>query len=548
MSKSLDRRQFLRLSLGVAAAATATACAGPTPTQAPAATAVPPTKAPAAPAATAVPATPAPAATAVPPTAAPKAAAPAACPKGEICIKASTVKLPTDKVTFRWLDSGDTKAVFWKEFFKKYQEAHPNITCQYDGLPWNEIAKIVPLGIQNGNLHDCFSIPLGITSAQAYSEGWLRAFDDLVPDLAELKKNFPPASFIEGINVFGGKTYGLPHVTPKRTGTMLLYNQEYMDKAGFDPLAKPFSWEDYRAAAKKITEQGAGKYYGVIIGGNQLNRWGDVVQSLAEFASGIGQLDYRTGEYAYTQDAYIAAMELLLAIKADGSFFPGYLSINAPQARAQIAQGAAGMILQGLWCLPQWKKDNPTFKWGAAHTPVFDPKKIFPRHISSNAGAEMWIYAKSKNPEIAADILYYRATLEGAYAWNKICGISDTHLFPQALETASDDPRELNALKLQEGMFKLGPDPLIRNPEVAKVNLELKAITPNFNEVIQGLMSGQLTDVKKQFKDLADRANKELDRAIKAAQDKGAKVSRDDYVFKNWDPTKDYTEADYKAL
>jgi len=62
------------------------------------------------------------------------------------------------------------------------------------------------------------------------------------------------------------------------------------------------------------------------------------------------------------------------------------------------------------------------------------------------------------------------------------------------------------------------------------------------------LMSGQLTDVKKQFKDLADRANKELDRAIKAAQDKGAKVSRDDYVFKNWDPTKDYTEADYKAL
>jgi multiple sugar transport system substrate-binding protein len=93
----------------------------------------------------------------------------------------------------------------------------------------------------------------------------------------------------------------------------------------------------------------------------------------------------------------------------------------------------------------------------------------------------------------------------------------------------------------------VGPSPLIRNGDVAKVALELTAVTPNFNEVIQGLMAGQLTDVKKQFQDLADRSNAELDRAIKAAQDKGAQISRDDYVFSNWDPMQDYTQADYAA-
>lgn len=65
---------------------------------------------------------------------------------------------------------------------------------------------------------------------------------------------------------------------------------------------------------------------------------------------------------------------------------------------------------------------------------------------------------------------------------------------------------------------------------------------------MQGIYTGQLGDAKKAMQDLTDRSDKELDRAIKAAQAKGAKVSRDDYVFPNWDPTKDYTEADYAAL
>ena len=38
------------------------------------------------------------------------------------------------------------------------------------------------------------------------------------------------------------------------------------------------------------------------------------------------------------------------------------------------------------------------------------------------------------------------------------------------------------------------------------------------------------------------------ERAIKAARAKGANVSRDDFVFPNWDPTRDYANEDYAAL
>ena len=522
---------------------------------APAATAVPaaaPTKA----AATTASVTTVPAA-AGPTTGPATIAAVGACPKGDICIKATTVKLTKDPVTFRWLDTGDVKAEFWKKFFGLYHQAHPNVTCTYDGLGWNEIAKIVPLGIQNGNLHDVYSIPQGMASSQAFAEGWIRALDDQIPDLDKLKAAFPPMSFIEGINVFNGKTYSLPTGTNARSNSILLFNKEYMQKAGYDPMAKPFTWDDYRACAKKITEQGAGKYYGVIDGGNQLTRWGFMVGDLSRMSGGGsyiiqngpgGYLNLRKGEYIFMDDTYIGAIEMLLALKADGSIFPGMMSMNALQARAQFGSGNAGMMLQGLWCLDTWKKENPTLKYGVATTPTIKGGGAYsPMHYAAGGNNEMWVYAKTKVPDVAADVLYHRSTLEGQYAWNKIAGVGNPAIFPEAVETASTDPIDVAGLKMQFSQFRLGPTPAVRNSDCAKVDVEFKTITPNVDQVIQGLVSGQITGVKQAMQGAKDAYEKELDRAIKAAKDKGAKVSRDDYVFSNWDLNKDYAEADYKA-
>ncbi len=47
------------------------------------------------------------------------------------------------------------------------------------------------------------------------------------------------------------------------------------------------------------------------------------------------------------------------------------------------------------------------------------------------------------------------------------------------------------------------------------------------------------------MEDLQSRANAELDRAIAAAQEKGAEVSRDDFIFADWDPTAEYTADNY---
>jgi multiple sugar transport system substrate-binding protein len=81
---------------------------------------------------------------------------------------------------------------------------------------------------------------------------------------------------------------------------------------------------------------------------------------------------------------------------------------------------------------------------------------------------------------------------------------------------------------------------------VAQVQAEMKDIRPNLGEIVQGALSGTVSDWKGALKDLSDKLTAERDRAIKVVQGKGVKVSVDDWIFANWDTTKDYDSTFYK--
>lgn len=76
----------------------------------------------------------------------------------------------------------------------------------------------------------------------------------------------------------------------------------------------------------------------------------------------------------------------------------------------------------------------------------------------------------------------------------------------------------------------------------------MQPVQPDFGQVVQGIFTGQLSDARAALTDLQSREDAELERAIEAARANGAQVTRDDWVFPNWDPTRDYVEADYAAL
>ena len=474
----------------------------------------------------------------------------------DITIPDSGAMLPTDDVTLRWVDSGDQKAVFFKAFFDAYQTVHPNIKVAYDPLPWNEIAQVVPLGIRNGTAHDVFQLPLSVSGAQAVSEGWVQPLDDVIPNIEEWKAKFPAGVFLPGVTDFDGKTYSLPFTSAKRYGSHLLYNKEMMTQAGYDPESEPLTWSTFRDAAKQITEQGAGAYYGFIMGGNQINRWADITRNFARMAGAVGggggqvtaDMNFLTGEYSYNTEEYIAAVELLLQLRDDGSVFPGMLSINAPQARAFMPQGAAGMILQGPWNIPQWERENPEFDFGLSTQPLPDDGDVWPLTISEGGSNALWIFKDSPNAAVAGDIFHYLGTVEGQTQWANLVGAADAPVLPEALGNADLSPRAEQALNMFVDQIRVGPNPVVRNPDIVQVTLELRTPEPTFAQVIQGLYTEQLSDVSAQLNDVQERYTAELERAIEAANAKDANVSRDDWVFPNWDPREDYGAADYEAL
>jgi multiple sugar transport system substrate-binding protein len=474
---------------------------------------------------------------------------------GVIVIPEPVTQLPTDEVTFRWVDSGDVKAFFWREFFQLYQEKHPNITMDYQGLPWNEIQQVVPGGVQNRNAPDVFQIPTNIPAAQAAREGWGAALDDVIPNFAEFKARFPAGTFVPGITDFDGKTYTMPLTTTRRHGSLLLFNRPYLQEAGLDPVATPFTWEQFRDAARVLTEQGAGEYYGLIFEGNQVNRFSNFVNTLARMAGrpvgifpGDAPFDWKTGEFTFTDERWAAAIELLLAIRDDGSVFPGSMSLNAPEARAQMPQGAAAMIIQGPWNISQWRREAPDFDFGVAQPPVSSSGELTPYHVGPGGENQMWVYADSQLKEVAGDILNYIGSLEGQIAWAKIVGIADAPIFPEAQAEITGDEEATQAIDIFAQTIRQGPDPRVRNPEAAQVYTELQPVQPDFGTVVQGLYVGQLDDPAEAMQGLQDAWEAELERAIGAAQAADAQVTRDDFVFANWSPADDYTDEDYAAL
>lgn len=475
---------------------------------------------------------------------------PAADPM-EIVLPETGVTLPSDDVKFRWVDSGDSKALFFKKYFDTFTQAHSNITFDYLGIPWTEIAEIVPLGVRNGNAPDVFQIPVdSIPVVEAVRAGWVRPIDDLIPNFDAWKAGFPPSSFIEGINVFDGRVYTFPRSTSKRGVKLTLYNRKYLEEAGYNPEETPLTVDTFREAARKVTEAGQGQYYGLIFPGQQVGRWEDTVRFIAALAgaSAAGDINLKTGEYAFASEQYLAAVELLIAINEDGSVFPGSMSLNDPKARAQMVQGVAGLELEGEFAIPIWLRDNPDFDFGVSGFPIPADGTFTPITYQNTATNHQWVYADSKYPEIAGEIFYYLGSEAGQLAFVSITGGSDPSVYESANKNAPLAHQMRQAYKVFDKTMRLGPDPRIRNPDTAQVYLNMKRPTPSFGETVQGIFSGQLGDPKSAMQDLNDRYEHAFDDAIKAAQDDGYDVSRDDYVFPNWDPTKDYTPEQYKEL
>ena len=172
--------------------------------------------------------------------------------------KLPNTKLPSGQTKLQWIDSGDQKAVFWKQFFKAYEKKHEGVKVTYKGMNWPDIDQSMTIGLRTGKIPDVFALPTTVTNGQAVSQKWIGAFDDIIPNWAEIKKRFPAGTFVTGKTDFDGKTYAFPLTSAQRFSSLMFYSKDIMERADAD-MSKTLTWDEWRALLKKITKQGDGE-------------------------------------------------------------------------------------------------------------------------------------------------------------------------------------------------------------------------------------------------------------------------------------------------
>lgn len=452
------------------------------------------------------------------------------------------IDLPTDDVSYRWADHQGVRVPFHQALQAAFMEAHPNIKIEYDSLG-QDLAELLAVGVQSGDAHDVLPTNAGILAPQAVKEKWITPLDEVIPDFEQWKAAYPENTFMPGINVFDGKTYVLPMYTSRLHRKLLFFNSELLKEAGYDPSAKTLSWDEFRDAAKKVTEQGN---FGFVSAGGP---GATFVETLAELSGAFGaEFNWKTGEFNFTSDQYVGAVELMQAMNDDGSFMPGMVSMTDTDVRARFPEGRAGMYISGIWNVSIWEQAAPDFKFGVGSAPAQNPDDMYTISVVPGAGEGYMVYSGSDYHNISGALMRFIGSLEGAVALKEISKAVNPVAFPEANGIVKHSANGRRAIEINDSQIKYRPAPAIRNIDATMVDMERRPVTPNLGDIVNGIFSGQVDDPMSALQDLADRSNQELDRAIKAAQDKGAKVSREDWVFPNWDPREDYGLEKYDEL
>jgi multiple sugar transport system substrate-binding protein len=459
---------------------------------------------------------------------------------------------PEKSGTVSWLDSGDLKSVFETAVLDAYTAKFPSIKNDYQGTSWDTIRQVVSVGIRNNSAPDVFALPPDIPAQTAIEQDWVQPIEELIPDFDAWRTKWPKTALIPGIHIFDNKVYNFPLNSSRRLDKMLFVDSANLKKAGYDdPISSIKNWADIRTALTKSVAKGSS---GLMIGKDGLAA---TVAGLATTVGWSGSLnswpgmDMKTGKYSYDADEILQAFEFLQKLVKDKLVVPGFLTLLDKDARDQFSAGKSAMMFVGPYSLPAWKQNAPDWKYDVGRLPSADGSDYVVPFAETGANS-VWVYRKTKVPKAVGQILAYMGSPDG----QKNAVILSQGNF-ESLQTAANeaanrdaklDPNATKCSDLAHKIMHMIPQVELRNPDVAKVKLALKPVTPIWQDLMQGLFTGDLSNPKAQFAKYNSALDKALDTAIAAAKKKGSTVTRDDFVFPNWDRNTDYTADDYKEL
>ncbi|MBI2914625.1 MAG: extracellular solute-binding protein [Firmicutes bacterium] len=441
------------------------------------------------------------------------------------------------------------------KMYKDFNKKNKDVQIEYTSQVFNVMQQVLPLAFQTGEAPDLFfgSPRPGATLEELVEEGYVQALEDIAPSEAALrawKARFPASKqpFVEGLNVVKGKTYMFPRIDMNSEALRFMFiNTRLFKEAGLDPTP-PRTVSELRRAASAITTKGQKRYYGAIIPLQQ--PYGSIdVSMLWTIAVAAGHpsiygFDYRTGRYDYTNQGLRTAIQVWLDMKDDGSIMPGYLSMSDEEAKRYVANDKVGIIFGGWWNPSNFLAYNPKAEFDVGLGPTGDDgvRRGYITVGPAAAQQSYYISKKAKNPAAVWNVVEFLTSKE--FQEGYVRGGYGISIFPEFNKPEHFTTPGMAKIA-QWGVTATRVEPTV--PKDARTARDRYAdwSPPYLQDHIVGMFLGkeQMSTVLPAYE---KRANEVLDKAIKTAQAAGLKVTRQDFVFPDWDPTKDYVPSGKK--
>ncbi|MGZ8744159.1 MAG: extracellular solute-binding protein [Nocardioides sp.] len=232
-----------------------------------------------------------------------------------------------------WWDTSDptNEGPAFKELIKRFNEEYPNVTVNYESVPFAEAQNKFKTAAASGSgAPDILRAEVAWVPEFA-SLGYLYSLEGTA--LLEDKDDFLETPLSS--NVFDGQTYGVQQVTDTLA---LMYNKKLFDEAGIE--AAPTTWAEVQEAADKLKKVKAEGIY--------INSGGYFTLPFV-YGEGGDIVDPEAKTIEINSDASVAGItEAQKLVKSGAAVKP---VANDPYGTMMtlFKEGKVGMIINGPW-------------------------------------------------------------------------------------------------------------------------------------------------------------------------------------------------------
>ena len=340
-------------------------------------------------------------------------------------VPAATQELKPIKLT-HWQHHSDARAKTVEQFVARFQDLHPNVTIDFQSIPWNDYWGKLASGIAagKGSAPDVFQIPMGLVGEYVLG-GNLVPVSEQVITTKDIEDTYLAWTIERGKRE--GKYYGLP----LDVQTLLPFrNDALFQEVGLDPKKPYVDMADFYDQSLKLTKKANGVTDQIGCDTSYYCAWLTVLfqQFLQREKGGTPWIDPKTNKLVWNDYPEIFQdFEWFIKLSTDtddDAFLKG---------QSRFALGKVGASLNHPVSRGSLKLQAPDLKYTI--TPF--PKRKSDQKEYYTAGSHwMWVVGKwAPDFEVAWQWVYFCTNKAAQLVWTDVGGDLPSH------KELVDDPK-----------------------------------------------------------------------------------------------------------